>query len=336
MDIQTNVRAVLVALVSVSFVITGCTRQALTSLASSDDALSRNLASLFDSPSTGETVASESSQSDSTDSSQLVQSNEKGNPNALGEPPLPTLRGSEAGSDVGDQGATGEGNRLQARISDSKGSSAGTQEGSHALNPATGFNEGGGAFIEESRIGDSPLTGGSQESRGSSSSGDVSSEDIRPLADQDVLTAMAAASGKSTPGGDMVGSESARRPGDDIIPLGNGMFGRRGLEDVFFDFDASTIRSDAVSALQANAQILKVSFEDRRVVIEGHCDERGTSEYNLVLGERRAQSTKQYLVDLGVSASSIQTISYGKERPFCTASEPNCWKMNRRGHFVLQ
>jgi peptidoglycan-associated lipoprotein len=105
------------------------------------------------------------------------------------------------------------------------------------------------------------------------------------------------------------------------------------LSDAFFDFDRFVIRSDARESLEANAAILKAQ-SDKKVLIEGHCDERGTSAYNLVLGERRAQAAKQYLQDLGIPASQIQIMSYGKERPFCTEHSEDCWQSNRRAHFT--
>ena len=104
------------------------------------------------------------------------------------------------------------------------------------------------------------------------------------------------------------------------------------LSDVFFDFDRFTVRSDAQPALEANAGILKLQ-PDQQIVIEGHCDERGTSAYNLVLGERRAQSAKNYLQVLGVPPLQIRITSYGKERPFCTEHSEACWQSNRRVHF---
>lgn len=102
--------------------------------------------------------------------------------------------------------------------------------------------------------------------------------------------------------------------------------------DVFFDFDQYRIRADAEAALKANAQVLN---EDRttKILIEGHCDERGTSAYNLVLGERRANAAKRYLEDLGVPSTRMQIVSYGKERPFCTEHNEACWQSNRRAHF---
>ena len=108
------------------------------------------------------------------------------------------------------------------------------------------------------------------------------------------------------------------------------------LSDVFFGYDQYAIRSDAVPVLEEDAELLKSTYKDSAVLIEGHCDERGTVEYNLELGKRRAQAVKDYLVDLGIEESRIRIVSYGKERPFCTESEPSCWRQNRRGHFVRQ
>ncbi|MEW6248776.1 MAG: peptidoglycan-associated lipoprotein Pal [Nitrospirota bacterium] len=107
------------------------------------------------------------------------------------------------------------------------------------------------------------------------------------------------------------------------------------LADVFFDFDRFSIRKDAQATLEADARWLKTA-NGRKVLVEGHCDERGTAEYNLVLGEKRARSVKQYLQELGVPASQIQITSFGKERPFCTEHSDACWQQNRRAHFVLQ
>jgi peptidoglycan-associated lipoprotein len=104
------------------------------------------------------------------------------------------------------------------------------------------------------------------------------------------------------------------------------------LSDIFFDFDRFVIRTDAQSVLEADAGVLK-SQSGEKFLLEGHCDERGTSAYNLVLGERRAQAAAQYLRDLGVPSSQIQITSYGKERPFCTEHSEACWQSNRRAHF---
>jgi peptidoglycan-associated lipoprotein len=106
------------------------------------------------------------------------------------------------------------------------------------------------------------------------------------------------------------------------------------VADVFFDFDKSDLRDDARERLQRNARWLK-EHPDFQLTVEGHCDERGTNEYNLALGERRANTTKDYLVSLGIAAGRINTISYGEERPVCTESTEACWQENRRAHFVV-
>jgi len=106
------------------------------------------------------------------------------------------------------------------------------------------------------------------------------------------------------------------------------------LQDAFFDFDKADLRSDARTALAADAEWLK-KYPPIQVLIEGHCDERGTAKYNLSLGDRRANASKEYLASLGVDASRIKTLSYGKEKPFCTASTEDCWQQNRRGHFLI-
>jgi peptidoglycan-associated lipoprotein len=105
------------------------------------------------------------------------------------------------------------------------------------------------------------------------------------------------------------------------------------VRDAYFDFNKSDIRADAREALSKTADFLK-NYPQIKVNIEGHCDERGSTEYNLALGDRRANATKQYLVSLGISADRITTVSYGKEKPFCTESNEACWQQNRRGHFV--
>ena len=104
-------------------------------------------------------------------------------------------------------------------------------------------------------------------------------------------------------------------------------------QDAFFDFDKSDIRPDARTALDHDARMLREN-PDVRVLIEGHCDERGTTEYNLALGERRAASARDYLVAAGVDMSRIDIISYGEERPFAMGSDEASWQQNRRAHVV--
>jgi peptidoglycan-associated lipoprotein len=107
------------------------------------------------------------------------------------------------------------------------------------------------------------------------------------------------------------------------------------VKDAFFDYDKSDIRPDAQQALMGDAAFLQ-QHPNIRFTVEGHCDERGSTEYNLGLGDRRATAVKSFLVQQGVSADRIRTISYGKEKPFCTEHTEDCWQQNRRGHFVYQ
>src|SRR5262250_1093118 len=106
------------------------------------------------------------------------------------------------------------------------------------------------------------------------------------------------------------------------------------VQDAYFDLDKADIRSDARSALGKTADFLR-NYPQIKVVVEGHCDERGSTEYNLALGDRRAAAVKQYLVSLGIGADRMSTVSYGKEKPFCMVSNEDCWQKNRRGHFVM-
>ena len=108
-----------------------------------------------------------------------------------------------------------------------------------------------------------------------------------------------------------------------------------GLEDVFFGFDNWQISNEGKQTLMMDAEWLK-SNSNKTVVIEGHCDERGTGAYNLVLGEKRAKAVQKYLVELGVSPDRLKVVSYGKERPFCKEHDETCYQQNRRGHIVLR
>jgi len=107
------------------------------------------------------------------------------------------------------------------------------------------------------------------------------------------------------------------------------------IKDVYFDYDKSDLRSDQQSSVGADLQFLS-QHSNINITIEGHCDERGSTDYNLALGDQRASSVKNALVAGGINASRIKTISYGKEKPFCTESNEACWQQNRRGHFVYQ
>jgi peptidoglycan-associated lipoprotein len=108
----------------------------------------------------------------------------------------------------------------------------------------------------------------------------------------------------------------------------------RDVRDAYFDYDKADVRADARTALTQTADFLK-SYPQVRVTVEGHADERGSTEYNLALGDRRATAAKDFLVSLGVAADRMQTVSYGKERPFCTVSNEDCWQQNRRAHIIM-
>jgi peptidoglycan-associated lipoprotein len=106
------------------------------------------------------------------------------------------------------------------------------------------------------------------------------------------------------------------------------------LNPVLFDLDKADIRPDAKDVLGANAEFLR-KYPTIKVTVEGHCDERGTREYNMALAQRRASAAKEYLISLGIDASRLTLVSYGKERPFCTEHDETCWQKNRRAQFTV-
>jgi peptidoglycan-associated lipoprotein len=106
------------------------------------------------------------------------------------------------------------------------------------------------------------------------------------------------------------------------------------LAPAFFDYDMSEIRPDARTVLQRDVEFLR-RWPSTRVTVEGYADSRGSSEYNLALGERRATAVKAYLVSLGISGDRVLTVSKGKEQPFCSEETEACWQQNRRGHFIV-
>jgi peptidoglycan-associated lipoprotein len=109
----------------------------------------------------------------------------------------------------------------------------------------------------------------------------------------------------------------------------------RQVKDVFFDYDKYAIRSSDEANAAAAAEFLK-QHPGTQILIEGHCDERGSEEYNVALGDDRANTTRNFLTSQGISSERIKTISYGKEKPFCTTDNDQCWQQNRRAHFVLE
>ncbi|MCK5296516.1 MAG: peptidoglycan-associated lipoprotein Pal [Alphaproteobacteria bacterium] len=146
------------------------------------------------------------------------------------------------------------------------------------------------------------------------------------------VTLVAACSGtadRAYDGGMIGGTMTVTRDGVEIRPGTTEDFAVRAPDRIFFDFDKSSISRESLKALQFQADWLK-HYSNKKVVVEGHCDERGTREYNLALGERRANSVKDYLVSKGIRSSRIKVISYGKERPAVVGSNESSWSQNRR------
>jgi len=129
--------------------------------------------------------------------------------------------------------------------------------------------------------------------------------------------------------------ETPPTPAPTPAPAPTPSAGASDLQPVFFDYDSDAIRDDARGILDANARFLR-DHADARAVIEGHCDERGTAEYNQALGERRAQAARDYLVRAGIPQARLRTISYGKERPFAEGHDESAWAQNRRAQFASQ
>ena len=111
------------------------------------------------------------------------------------------------------------------------------------------------------------------------------------------------------------------------------------LEDALFDYDKSAIRADAATALKDDVGVIRgilASYPSETLRIEGHCDERGSDEYNVALGDKRAQAVREFFETMGISSAQLTVISYGKEKPVCTDQTEDCWQKNRRAHIVAQ
>ena len=166
--------------------------------------------------------------------------------------------------------------------------------------------------------------------------GNVTSEGTQTLSPQDTITYTITATG---PGGSADASARVSvtvpppPPPPVHEPTVQELFDKE-VKDAYFDYDKADIRTDAKDALSQTATFLR-AYPQVKVVVEGHCDERGSTEYNLALGDRRAAAAKQYMVSLGIGADRLETVSYGKERPFCSASTEECYQQNRRAHFIM-
>ncbi len=167
----------------------------------------------------------------------------------------------------------------------------------------------------------------------SPSGGSVAGEGSQKVSPSESMTYTIRASG---PGGSATATASVEVsvPTDSgrTMAMGDQSFAGN-VKDVFFDFNKADIRADARSVLSRDAEYLR-AHPEVKIVIQGHCDDRGGEEYNIGLGDRRAMEAKEYLVSQGISPERIQTVSLGKEQPFCTADNDDCWQQNRRGHLV--
>lgn len=130
-------------------------------------------------------------------------------------------------------------------------------------------------------------------------------------------------------------ADKDRPVNDDIISDSDSLSEELGMKDIYFAYNSASLTSDARRAVKANVSKLK-SNTNLKVTIAGHCDERGSSEYNLGLGEDRAKAVKKYLIDLGINSRSISVTSYGEEQPQCTANTSSCWQKNRRAQFLVR
>lgn len=166
--------------------------------------------------------------------------------------------------------------------------------------------------------------------------GRVAVEGSTPVTPTESTTYVATANG---PGGTSTATARVTVTGGAVAapttgqPAGISELFEQNVRDAFFDFNKADIRPDARDALTKDAEFLR-SYSTVHITIEGHCDERGSTEYNLGLGDRRAAAVKEYLVSLGISADRMNTVSFGKEKPFCMEHNDTCWQQNRRGHFV--
>ncbi|MFN8549168.1 MAG: peptidoglycan-associated lipoprotein Pal [Candidatus Eisenbacteria bacterium] len=150
----------------------------------------------------------------------------------------------------------------------------------------------------------------------------------KPVITPPTTTGDGTTGGNTNPSGDG-NSGSTENQGD------NGSKDASKIQDVFFDYDRFALRDDARETLNGNAKVL-IDAAGLRYVLEGHCDERGTEEYNLALGEKRANAVKEYLVRYGVDGARLSTVSFGEEQPFDPGHDENAWEANRRVHFARQ
>ena len=225
----------------------------------------------------------------------------------------------------GEQGLTNDGGGigdLSVQLEESSLGNGNDAEAVEALSTADLYDDKGGGFAERGREGISSAStggGGPGSSSPGGTSGMENSKGPSGTLTRDQLAASESSSGTSAT------SESAWR---------NGAYFSRGLRDVLFAYDSWRLSERAYPVLESNAKWLK-AHPHARIVIEGHCDERGTRAYNYVLGERRAETVKQYLSHLGIPSTQMAVASFGKDRPVCHVFSAACFRSNRRAHFSI-
>jgi peptidoglycan-associated lipoprotein len=163
-------------------------------------------------------------------------------------------------------------------------------------------------------------------------SGCAEKKEVKPEETQPSQEQKATEKGEAQKGPEKITEETAKVESKEIASKSEEVSGM--FEDVFFDFDKYDISDRAKPVLKAAADYL-IKNTGQKLLIEGHCDERGTTEYNLGLGDRRAKAAKDYLASLGIPSSRVDTISYGKEKPVCAEHSEDCWAKNRRDHLII-
>ncbi|GJL54116.1 MAG: hypothetical protein NPIRA02_12480 [Nitrospirales bacterium] len=218
---------------------------------------------------------------------------------------------------------TGYDNAMNGYGPDYHGVGSGSNNG-----PVTGFGDGFAEGVNPApeAWAESFLRG--YDARGNVADGGLTSEHV----DQDLYVARSGAGHSAEERGTHGMTHSAHGSAMNSRYMG-GSTGK--VEDVYFAFDSWKITKDGAYSLEADAEWLK-AHPGQRVTIEGHCDQRGTQDYNMVLGKKRAEAARAYLIDLGVKPTQVKIVSYGKERPFCSEHNESCYQQNRRGHLTIR
>ncbi len=258
------------------------------------------------------------------------------NGNIISLEDIPGVQGQGSGyGSVADSSGSGSGSAAGSSRFGSTGSSgagSGSAAGSSRFGSTGSSGAGSGSAAGSSRFGSTGSSGaGSGSAAGSSRFGSTGSSGVDFDPNTPIVESLTAGSGA----GEVTSTFAEEQAQDHQTDAYKKKHGRSSsqMESVYFDFDQSTIRSNQIPHIEHNGDYLKTNLASK-VVVEGNCDEKGTKEYNLALGERRAMNAKQYLIDLGVERSRIRTISYGEERLLFTGSNKSAY--NRRVDFMLE